>query len=380
MPELDLDPTVAILGTGSALPRRRVPNSELEGLIRGYDAESGDFATWVDRVTHIQERAFSDPTQGETAGSIGEIAARHAIDAAGIPVGEIDQMIFCSFTYGDQFPGEHVHLVDSLGIDCGTFAMTAACAGSLFGVTLARSLVQSGQCRNVLVVGSEMLSRVIDWGDPITAILFADAAGAVVVGRKDRERTGGFIGQSVLRSQLSTNTIMMKNGNCPPDGTLPGHDARVQERQFLGMRGGPRVLRNAINKMSTVVCESLGYTLDDLKNGNPELRALLDRAKIVPHQANGRILDGLQKALGVPRDNLYRTVYHAGNSSAATNVYTLDYAVRVGNQWREDPAEGQDGMGIIHDVDARIEPGDVVVLVSIGAGYLYGAVSFVHVG
>jgi 3-oxoacyl-[acyl-carrier-protein] synthase III len=126
------------------------------------------------------------------------------------------------------------------------------------------------------------------------------------------------------------------------------------------------------------VCEVLGFTPQDLKDGNPELRAMLDRARIVPHQANGRIVDGLQEKLGVPRENLYRTIYFTGNCSAATNVYTLDYAMRTGNLQREEPPEGSERMGKLSPCGRTIRKGDLVVIVSIGAGYTYGAVAFVQ--
>jgi 3-oxoacyl-[acyl-carrier-protein] synthase-3 len=368
---------VAILGTGRALPARRIPNAELAKLVSNYDAASGDFSVWVDRVTHIQERWWVEPGR-ENAGSLGMAASRHALEQAGLRGSEIDQVVFCSFTYDEIFPGEHALIARDLGTNCGTFVMTAACAGSVYGLTIARSLVQSGQCRNVLVVGSECMSRVTDLTDPMTAILFGDAAGAMVVGRKADGEDTGFLGTSVLRNEYHPTAIWMKNANCPVPGVLTGPDRRQQNREWLHMEGGPRVLRNAVNRMADAVVECLGFTPDDLRDGKPELRALLQRAKIVPHQANGRIVDGLQEKLGCPRENVYRTVYFAGNSSEATNAFTLDYAIREGNLDRQEPAEGSGRMGTIVRSDRRIAKGDLVVMVSIGAGYVYGAVAFVH--
>jgi len=368
---------VAILGTGRALPERVITNAELGKMIQGYDPASGDFSVWVDRVTHIQERRWIDPAK-ENAGSLGMAATRQALEQAGVRGHEIDQVIFCSFTYNEIFPGEHALIARDLGCRGGTFAMTAACAGSVFGLTLARSLVQSGQCRNVLVIGTECMSRVTDVSDPVTAILFGDAAGAMVVGRKSGADDTGFLGNAVLRNEYNATAIWMRNGNCPtpPDMLDPARTTQV--RQMLHMEGGPRVLRNAVNRMADAVVECLGFTPEDLKDGNPELRSLLQRAKIVPHQANGRIVDGLQEKLGCPRENVYRTIYNAANSSAATNAYTLDYAIREGNLDRLDPPEGSGRMGTIVKSDRRIVKGDLVVVVSIGAGYVYGAIAFVQ--
>jgi 3-oxoacyl-[acyl-carrier-protein] synthase-3 len=372
-----IDRAVGILGTGRAQPRRKVTNAELRPLVKGYDEASGDFTLWVDRVTHIQSRNWIDPSV-ENAGTLALEAGTKALEQARVAPSEVDQLIFCSFTYNELFPGEHALMTKQLGMSCGTFLMTAACAGSVFGITLARSLVQSGQCRNVLVVASECISRVTNFDDPITAILFGDSAGAVLVGKKDPATEGGFLGQSVLRTEYNADSISMRNGNCPTPKDFVGGDVLIEHRPLLKMEGGPRVLRNAVNRMSDVVVEALGFTSQDLKDDNPELRALLDRAKIVPHQANGRIVDGLQEKLGCPRENMYRTIYITGNTSASSNVFTLDHAVREGNLDRTEPAEGSGTMGIVAPSGRPIRKGDLVVTVSIGAGYVFGAVAFIH--
>jgi 3-oxoacyl-[acyl-carrier-protein] synthase-3 len=379
MPRLDRD--VAVLGTGSALPERRVPNAELRQYVSNYDESSGDFSVWVDRVTHIQERRWIDPAK-ESAGTLGLASARRAIEAAGLQPSDIDHVVFCSFTVHEMFPGDPSWMVHELGIRCGVFMMTAACAGALWGVTLARSLVQSGQYRNVLVVGSECVSRATNLSDPLTAILFSDAAGALVVGRKDDGAETGFYGTSVLKSEYAPDAIKMWNGNSPTPAHLLGERRDLvtmqQERPALAMAAGPSVLRNAVNRMAQAVVECLGFTMDDLKHENPALREVLSRVRLIPHQANGRIVDGLQEKLGLPLDSVYRTIYFLGNCSAATTTFTLDYAIREGNHRREAPPEGANRMGRIVKCGRRIQKGDLVVVTSIGAGYLYGAVAFVQ--
>ncbi len=372
---IPVDTSTAILGTGSCVPDRVVTNAELEGLVSGFDPASGDFSVWVDRVTHIQERRWAD-RENEDAGTLGKVAAERALEASGLAPQDIDQVLFCSFTVREMFSGDHVKLVHDLGMNVGACMIGAACSGSLFGLTLGRTLVQAGQCKNVLVVGVECMSHVLNMDDPITAIIFGDSAGAVVIGRKDNGEETGFRGPSVLRSEYVQHAIHMMNMNCPRDADID-ENGRVQ-RQYLSMAGGPRVLKRAINRMALAVVEALGFKGDDLKSGNPELRALLDRVKVIPHQANGRILDGLQAKLGMPYDNLYRTIYKYANASAATNLLTLDYAVREGNMRREPPADGSGLMGTIHEGGPKIEKGDLVVVASIGAGYLYGATAFVQ--
>jgi 3-oxoacyl-[acyl-carrier-protein] synthase-3 len=375
LPELDRN--VAILGVGGAVPERRVTNEELRGLITGYDDESGDFSAWVDRVTHIQERRFADPAIDGVA-QLSLESCRQAIESSGVDPSEIDQVILCSFTFEDLYPGVHAWLVPQLGLDCGAIILTGACSGSLWGLTYGRSLVQSGQCRNVLVIGAECISRAMDFTDPLTAILFADAAGAVVIGRTDGTEDVGFVGKSVLKSEFSNDSIMMTNCNAPPGQRMDATSPRTADRQYIRMAGGPRVLRNAVNRMAASVVEVLGHTMDDLKNDDPELRETLSRVRLIPHQANGRIIDGMQSKLGLGEDQVYRTVYIYGNSSAATNLITYDYGCREGNLRRLPPPEGVEAMGTIEPCGRRIEKGDLVVLTAIGAGYLYGSVAFVQ--
>lgn len=372
-----LDSGAALLGTGRALPSRRITNDELRGFIRNYDESSGDFALWVDRVTHIQERHWTD-AETESAGTMGTAAARAALESSGVAPSEVDQLLFCSFTPNELFPGEHVRMVRDLGLSCGAFQMTAACAGSVYGLALARSLVLSGQCRNVLVVATECVSRATNFDDPLTAILFSDAAGAMLVGRPREPGDGGFLGHAVLRTEYHPTAITMSNGNCPtPDRYVDG-DWRKERRPVLAMEGGARVLKSAVTRMADAVVECLGFTPQDLKDENPALREVLNRVKVVPHQANGRIVDGLQEKLGLPRANVYRTIYFLGNCSAATNAFTLDYGIRVGNLDRVEPPEGATTMGKIVASDARIRKGDLVVMVSIGSGYSYGAMAWIQ--
>jgi 3-oxoacyl-[acyl-carrier-protein] synthase III len=145
------------------------------------------------------------------------------------------------------------------------------------------------------------------------------------------------------------------------------------------MEGGPRVLRTAVNTMADATVASLGFTPADLKEGNEELRALLDRMKLVPHQANGRIIDSLRDKLGLRDEQVYKTIYNYGNISCASNLITLDYAIRRGNMRRvlseSDPSVA---VAIQEEVGPKIEPGDLVCIPTVGAGYLTGCFSYVH--
>ena len=337
-------PEVAVLGTGSLLGAVTVDNPTLEKMVSNYDASSGDFSQWVERVTHIRTRHFCGPD--ETSGTLGIAASRRALEASGVDPETVDLVIVCGFTSKTLFPGDSVDIARSINGHCGVYTIAAACAGSVYGLAMAFGMVKAGLHRNVMVVGVEQLSKATNFQDPLTAILFADGAGAVLVGRPGSPEPGtGFIDRVVLKHDYAPGTIMMENANVALEDRMvnaapnPGADALVR-RQYLSMGGGPRVLRNAVNAMSETVVELLGFTVDDLKADHPGLRELLNQVHLVPHQANGRIVDGLQEKLGVPVEQVYRTVYFAGNMSAATNVVTLDHAIREGNLRRSEKPDG----------------------------------------
>jgi len=370
-------PEVGVLGTGSVLGSRRVDNAALKGMISNYDESSGDFGAWVERVTHIQERGWCAP--GESVGTMGTAAAHRALEASGVPREEVDLVLLGSFTMKELYPGDGVDIARSINPRCGYVALNAGCAGSVYGMALGASMVRAGWARNVVVIGAEQLTGATNLADPITAILFADGAGAAVIGRRRGAAPDtGWVDRVVLKHDYAPGNIMMDNANLTIPGRIvgPAPDRRhgvAVERQALVMEGGPRVLRNAVNAMAEATVELLGYTMDDLKDDDPGLREALAGVHLVPHQANGRIVDGLQEKLGLPVDRVYRTVYRTGNMSAATNMVTLDHAVREGNLRR---LEREDGTGEISPCGRRLQAGDLVVLVTIGAGYLYGAVGF----
>ncbi len=346
-------------------------------MVSNYDEASGDFAAWVERVTHIQERRFC--AEGETVASLGTRAGLLAVQDAGLRPADVDFVILCSFTTDEIYPGDSVEIARAFGPKCGCFTIASGCAGSVYGLGLALAQVKGGFHRNVLVVGSEHISACVNMADPLTAILFGDGAGAVVVGVPASPRPqSGFLDRLPLRHDFSPKNIRMGNANL----ALPGQDlgpsdrsrtGYAVERQYIVMEGGPRVLRNAVNAMAEVTVELLGYTMEDLKSGEPGLRAALETVHLVPHQANGRIVDGVQEKLGLHEDRVYRTLFHTGNMSAATNVYTLDHARREGNLRRE---EREDGTAKIVPCGRKLKEGDLVILTSIGAGYIYGAVGF----
>lgn len=379
---LEIDHHIYVAGTGSYLPERVVSNATLEGLISNYDKESGDFCDWVERMTHIQERRMLD--MDASAGDMAREASLRALQAAKIDPTDIDIVLMATFTTKNVYPGEQTKLVRDLEIHGGnapTFYLTAGCAGAVYGLQTAYAFLKAGIYRHALVIGTEHLTSVMDFSDPLTAILFGDGAGAVVLSRRDEPGPGGVGTNCVLGSKYVADNITMDNNNSPPRHrmlTIDGDEGprEMIVRQYVKMGGGPRVLRAAVNAMSEATVKSLGFTMKDLKAGNDKLRSLLNRVKLVPHQANGRIIDGLRDKLGLNDDQVYKTIYRYGNMSCASNVVTLDYALRRGSMTRV----VQDGLPaeIREDDSLRIKPGDLVAVPAVGAGYLTGCFTFVH--
>jgi len=371
-----LNRSVAVLGTGSYLPGRVMSNGALRDLITSYDeAHSGDFSTWVDRVTHIHERRFIESNE-EHAGYMAARAAERALEMAGVKPTELDLIIHASFTPSACVPGDHVLVARGIGAHATpSFTLTGACAGSVYGMALAYGMLASGAMKRILVTGSETISPTLDFDDPLTAILFGDGAGAVVLGHVGKSE-GGML-PPYLGHDFNWENITMENANLPFTGKVrvPACDGipAAMERPFLKMISGPAVLRSAVNAMRDSVLRVLGYEKEPEGGEWDELRS---RMRVVPHQANGRIVDGLAKKLGLPTERVTKTIYRVGNISAASNVIALDYAFRHGNLLVDREPVTERILAIREHRDP-VKPGELVVLPSIGAGYLFGAVAFV---
>ena len=373
------NPEVRVTGTGSYLPERVVTNDQLRRLVQGYDeARSGPFGTWVDQVSHVHERRFCEP--GARTSDLALHAARKALEMAGIEAKDLGMIVYASFTPSQQLPGDHCLLTADLGIPTvPTFNLMAACAGSIYGLGMAYALVAAGTYEHVLVIGAETISRAMNFHDPLTAILFGDGAGAAVVSRrKGPEGTGMW--PPYLSSQFSARSIHLANSNIPvevasfPERALQPGVALV-EHALIHMEGGPNVLKNAVAHMAIATARVLGYDEADVKKRTDGFTAELERARIVPHQANGRIVDGLADRLRVPPERVIRTVYRYGNTSASSNLIALDHGLRHGNMARDLDGDGR-VTGIRDEPEHKIRSGDLVLMPSIGGGYLIGCAAF----
>jgi 3-oxoacyl-[acyl-carrier-protein] synthase-3 len=373
-------PEVRITGTGTFVPERVVTNKVLEGLVKGFDtSRSGDFGAWVDQVTHIHERRFCD--YKTRSSDLALPAAREALAEAGIEAKDLGLIVYASFTMSQQIPGDHCLLAEDLGAsDCPTFHLMGACAGSVYGMGLAYGMVASGVYEHVLVVGTETISKALNFHDPLTAIIFGDGAGAAVISRRKGPAGSGMLPPH-LGFKFSPRNIHLGNSNIPvevarfPDReTQPG--VQVVEQALVEMEGGPSVLRHAVGQMAACAARCLGYDEKDLRKGEPALLEALARSRVIPHQANGRIVDGMAEKLGVAPERVTRTVYVYGNTSAASNLIALDHARKRGNLSRRLSPEGK-VLEIVRQPEHVIQPGELVLLPSIGGGYLMGCAGYV---
>ncbi|QGM21595.1 beta-ketoacyl-ACP synthase III [Spiribacter sp. 2438] len=313
-----------IAGTGSYLPARAMTNAELESLVDTSDQ-------WIRERTGIIERHIADPS--ECCTDLAEQAARRAIEAAGLMPEDIDLVIVATSTPDQVFPSTACRLLERLGIHGGppAFDMAAACSGFVYGLDTATRFIATGGARRALVVGAEVFSRILDWTDRSTCVLFGDGAGAVVL--EQSEQPG------VLSSHLHADGRQEPLLNVPW-GVGQGYDALNGDTGTVSMRG---------NEVFRVAVRTLGALVDETLAANS-----LDRSDVdwlVPHQANIRIMTATARQLGLSVDRMVSTVERHGNTSAASIPLALDTAVR----------------------DGRIQRGDLLLLEAFGAGFTWGS-------
>jgi 3-oxoacyl-[acyl-carrier-protein] synthase-3 len=312
-----------LIGTGSHLPRRAVSNEELAKTVDTSDE-------WIVERTGIRNRYVAD--DDETTSSLATEAARKAIAAAGIEAGSIDLIILATATPDQTFPASATLVQDALGCNgCVAFDVHAVCSGFLYAVGVADAMIRAGSTRRALVIGAETFTRILDWEDRATCVLFGDGAGAIVL--EGREESGdeprGIIATR-LHADGAHNQLLYVDGG-PSTTRTVGH---------LRMKGR-EVFKHAVVNLASV----LGEVLDEAGLTNADIDW------VVPHQANARILDATAKKLGIPRDKVVVTVDRHANTSAASVPLALDTAI----------------------ADGRIKQGDLVMLEAMGGGFTWGA-------
>ncbi|MGN7997911.1 beta-ketoacyl-ACP synthase III [Sphingomonas sp. 22176] len=312
-----------ILGTGSALPAQRVSNAELAERVDTSDE-------WIVERTGIRFRHLAGPD--ETTGTLAADAARAALESAGIEASSIDLIVLATATPDQTFPATATRVQNALGIlDCVAFDVAAVCSGFLYAVQVADSMLRAGVHRRALVIGAETFSRLLDWEDRTTCVLFGDGAGAIVL---EAQNTEGEAPQGILSTKLHAdgryNDLLYVDGGVSTTGTVGK----------LRMKGR-EVFRHAVTNLASVMHESLA-----MAGLGPS-----DVDWVVPHQANARILDATARKLDLAPEKVIVTVDRHANTSAASVPLALDTAVR----------------------DGRIQRGDLLVLEAMGGGFTWGA-------
>jgi 3-oxoacyl-[acyl-carrier-protein] synthase-3 len=308
-----------VLGVGSALPKRRVTNEELAERVDTSDQ-------WIVERTGIRSRYVAE--DGETTASLATEAARRALEYAGVEAADIGLIVLATATPDQTFPSSATKVQAALGInDCIAFDVHAVCTGFLYALSVADSMLRSGSSKKALVIGAETFTRLLDWEDRTTCVLFGDGAGALVLGAEETEK-------GILATRLHAdgrhNDLLYVDGGPSTTGTVGK----------LRMKGR-EVFRHAVVNLADVlneVLEAAGLTSADVD-------------WVVPHQANARILDATAKKLGLPSEKVVVTVDEHANTSAASVPLAFDKAVR----------------------DGRIQHGDIVVLEAMGGGFTWGA-------
>jgi 3-oxoacyl-[acyl-carrier-protein] synthase-3 len=312
-----------IEGTGSALPRRRVDNAELARTVDTSDE-------WIVERTGIRARYLAG--EGETTASLAVEAARKALQAANVPATEVDLIILATATPDQTFPASATKVQAGLGIgDCIAFDVAAVCSGFLYALTVADNMLRGGAARTALVIGAETFSRILDWEDRTTCVLFGDGAGAVLLRAQE---TDADTGRGILASRLHAdgrhNCLLYVDGGPSTTGTV----GKVRMK-------GQDVFRHAVVNLAQVLRETL----------DAAGLAVADIDWVVPHQANARILDATARKLALDPARVVVTVDQHANTSAASVPLALDTAVR----------------------DGRIAQGDLIVLEAMGGGFTWGA-------
>lgn len=316
-----------IAGTGMSVPERVVTNRDLEALVETSDE-------WITTRTGIRERRVA--SEGEVVSQFATEAARRAIEAAAIAPTDLDLVICATVTPDMPIPATSCAIQHALGAKrAAAFDMQAGCSGFIYAQSVAKQFILTGRCRNVLVIGAELLTKFIDWKDRATCVIFADGAGAVIM-------QPGAPPRGVLSSIMHTDGSMldfirMEGGGC----ANPPSERTIREGlHFIRMRGNEtfKIAVRAIEEVSREALEAAGLSAADVD-------------WFVPHQANRRIIDAVGSRLGIPEDRCFVNIERYGNTSAASIPIALDEAVRQG----------------------RIRRGQVILMAAFGAGLTWAA-------
>ncbi len=315
-----------LAGTGSYLPEKILTNFDLEKMLDTSDE-------WIRTRTGIQERRIA--SEKESSSVLAAHAARKALESANITADELDIIIVCTSTPDVLFPSTACFVQKEIGATrSAAFDISAVCSGFVYGLSIAEQYIKSGRYRHVLVIGSEVNSRIVDWTDRTTCILFGDGAGAVILKQKDSSEECGLLSSHIYSDGNLSSLIEVPKaiGRIPENGN--------SDKFFIKMSGNA-TFKVAVKRMTEVCQEALKY--NGLSRDDVDL--------IVPHQANQRIIDAVVKRLEVSPEKVFLNIHKYGNTSAASIPIAIDEAKRTG----------------------RIKPGCRMLIMVVGAGLTWGA-------
>jgi 3-oxoacyl-[acyl-carrier-protein] synthase III len=316
-----------VIGTGSYAPEKVLTNDDISKLIDTSDE-------WIMSRTGIRQRHIA--REDEQTSDMAAAAANKALEMAGCTAEDLDMIIVGTISGDMPMPACAAFVQHKIGATCPSFDVSAACAGSLFGLSIADQYVRTGAAKKVLVIGVELLSRILNWDDRNTCVLFGDAAGAMILGPSESEERG------ILSTHIHTDGKYTDILTIPGGGSIhPMSTEAIEKKLNFVHMNGREVYKFAVRSLSQVVRE--GLEANNLSTDQVD--------HVVPHQANIRIVDAVLKNLKVPREKAVLNIDRYGNTSSASVPVTLDEAVREG----------------------RIKEGDMVAMMAIGAGMSWGS-------
>ena len=323
-------PRARISGTGHYVPSRVVTNADLEKIVDTSDA-------WIVSRTGIRERRMAAP--GEHSSDMAAEAGRRALKAAGLDAKDIDLIIVTTVTPDMPLPATSMYVQQKIGArdTCPGFDLAAACAGFIYGLSVADQYVSNGAAKHVLVIGVELLTRVLDWTDRTTCVLFGDGAGAVVVSPAAPDEGRGIISTHIYADGSLAPALCIPAGG----SAMPATDETVQQRKHFVHMAGQEIFKFAVKNLASSSIEAVqsnGLTADQID-------------WVIPHQANMRILDGVSSRVGIPMERFFLNIEKYGNTSSASVPIALDEAVRAG----------------------AVKPGQNLVLCALGGGVAWGS-------
>ncbi|MDR3111872.1 MAG: ketoacyl-ACP synthase III [Elusimicrobiota bacterium] len=317
-----------ILGTGSFFPDKILTNADLEKIVDTSDE-------WITTRTGIKERRISQ--EHTPTSELAYQASVQALKSANISAAEIDLIVVATITPDMMCPSTACFLQNKFGIKTKpVFDLAAACSGFVYGIAVAKAFIASGIYKKILLVGAEELSKITDWTDRNTCVLFGDGAGAMVLSASEEQEEG------ILSISLGADASYWDLLYLPAGGTVnPASERTVKEKLHTIKMHGKEVFKVAVVKMAQVAEEALilsGKSLDDIK-------------LIIPHQANMRIIEAVAKKIGLPMERVFVNIHKTGNISSATTITALDEAIKCG----------------------KLQKGDIAELVAFGGGFTWGA-------